>query len=413
MYCPYCGAAEQDGRFCAICGRALPPLTVGALSTPAKQGWLRQIQRIFLVGAAFLVTLCVLLVVIASVGNGLALGLATALSIAPTIGYGWLVLRLDRYEAEPAKALAASFLWGAVGAVAVAILFEVILQIPIRSVFLEYAVNAPVIEESAKGIALLAILVFYRHELDNVLDGVVYGALIGLGFAMTENILYLGSTYAESGGLALTQLFIARAILGGFGHAAYTAMTGAAIGWAREQHGQGVWRFLVPVSGWAAAVLLHAFWNGGSLALAVALGDDASPLVVVAVLAVAIIAPATAVIFVVARLVTRRELAVIRTELLPEVERGTLTRQEYDMLGRDDLRGQALRAANARGGRRLRRLQDRFMQVASNLAFRRYHLDRGERLKPGQEAQETIYRQELARLRAELAATPTVNAPPR
>jgi hypothetical protein len=271
---------------------------------------------------------------------------------------------------------------------------------------LEYAVNAPLIEESAKGVALLAILVFYRHELDNVLDGVVYGALIGLGFAMTENILYLGSAYAEYGGLALTQLFIARAVLGGFGHAAYTAMTGAAIGWAREQHGHGVLRFVVPVAGWAAAVALHAFWKGGSLALAAALGDNASPVVVVAVLALAIIAPATLVILVVARLVTRRELAVIRAELLPEMERGTLTPQEYEMLGRDDLRGQALRAANSRGGRRLRRVQDRFLQVAANLAFRRYHLDRGEQLKPGQEADETLYRQELAKLRAELA-TPT------
>jgi protease PrsW len=405
-YCPYCGAAEQAGRFCAICGRALPPLSVGALTTPARQGWLRLIQRIFLGGAATLFALCVLLIVVASVGNGAALGLATALSIAPTIGYGWLVLRLDRYEAEPAKALAASFLWGAIGAVGVAILLELVLQISVRSMVLEYAVNAPLIEESAKGIALLAILVFYRHELDNVLDGVVYGALIGLGFATTENILYLGSAYVEYGGFALTQLFIARAVLGGFGHAAYTAMTGAAIGWAREQHGKGVWRFIVPVGGWAAAVALHALWNGGSLALAAALGDGASPLLVVFILAVVIIVPATAVILVVARLVTRRELTVIRSELAPEVERGTLTPQEYEMLGRDDLRGQALRAANARGGRRLRRLQDRFLQVASNLAFRRYHLGRGEPLKPGQEGEETLYRQELARLRVELAAAP-------
>jgi protease PrsW len=405
-YCPYCGAAEQAGRFCAICGRALPPLSVGALTTPARQGWLRLIQRIFLGGAATLFALCVLLIVVASVGNGAALGLATALSIAPTIGYGWLVLRLDRYEAEPAKALAASFLWGAIGAVGVAILLELVLQISVRSMVLEYAVNAPLIEESAKGIALLAILVFYRHELDNVLDGVVYGALIGLGFATTENILYLGSAYVEYGGFALTQLFIARAVLGGFGHAAYTAMTGAAIGWAREQHGKGVWRFIVPVGGWAAAVALHALWNGGSLALAAALGDGASPLLVVFILSVVIIVPATAVILVVARLVTRRELTVIRSELAPEVERGTLTPQEYEMLGRDDLRGQALRAANARGGRRLRRLQDRFLQVASNLAFRRYHLGRGEPLKPGQEGEETLYRQELARLRVELAAAP-------
>ncbi|HEU5432911.1 MAG TPA: PrsW family intramembrane metalloprotease [Thermomicrobiales bacterium] len=385
-------------------------MSVGVLTTPARQGWLRLIQRVLLGGGAMLITLCVLLIVIASVGNGVALGLATALSIVPTIGYGWLVLRLDRYEAEPAKALAASFLWGAIGAVGVAILLELVLQVSVRSMVLEYAVNAPLIEESAKGVALLAILVFYRHELDNVLDGVVYGALIGLGFATTENILYLGSAYAEYGGLALTQLFIARAVLGGFGHAAYTAMTGAAIGWAREQHGKGAWRFIVPIGGWAAAVALHALWNGGTIALAAALGDGASPVVVVFVLALVIIVPATAIIFVVARLVTRRELAVIRTELAPEVERGTLTPQEYEMLGRDDLRGQALRAANARGGRRLRRLQDHFMQVASNLAFRQYHLGRGEALKPGQEAEETLYRQELARLRAEIAATPLATA---
>src|SRR5262249_21351202 len=135
-------------------------------------------------------------------------------------------------------------------------------------------IGAPLIEESFKGIAVVVVLLFARSELDDVLDGLVYGALVGVGFAMTENILYFGQAYQAGGFGSFGLLVIARAVLGGLGHPSYTAVTGAAIGWSRERYGRGFARIIVPILGWLVAVALHLAWNGGLILTTVWLGDD-------------------------------------------------------------------------------------------------------------------------------------------
>ena len=63
------------------------------------------------------------------------------------------------------------------------------------------AVVAPVTEEATKGAFLLLLLWWRRHELDGVLDGIVYAGMVGIGFAFTENILYLAAAYDGTDGL--------------------------------------------------------------------------------------------------------------------------------------------------------------------------------------------------------------------
>jgi protease PrsW len=123
-------------------------------------------------------------------------------------------------------------------------------------------IGAPLVEKSFKGIAVLAVLNFARDEIDSTLDGLIYGALVGVGFAMTENIHYFGQTYLEGGLGEFGTLVVSRAVLGGFGHPAYAAITGAAVGWSRGRYGRGIARVVVPILGWALAVL-HVTWNGG------------------------------------------------------------------------------------------------------------------------------------------------------
>src|SRR5690606_42114773 len=82
---------------------------------------------------------------------------------------------------------------------------------------------------------------------------------------MTENILYFGSFILEDGLAGLIIGFFIRAGVGGLAHAIFTACTGAGIGWARSQYGQGNWRFLAPLVGLALAMLLHAAWNGSEV----------------------------------------------------------------------------------------------------------------------------------------------------
>ena len=129
---------------------------------------------------------------------------------------------------------------------------------------------APLVEESVKGLAVLVVLWFTRRHIDGVLDGMLIGALVGLGFAMTENITYFGVAYSDGGAAAVGTLFIIRSVINGMGHAVWTSFTGAAVGWSRARHGRGVLRLIVPVIGWGAAVLGHSIWNlGASLVITV------------------------------------------------------------------------------------------------------------------------------------------------
>jgi hypothetical protein len=114
--------------------------------------------------------------------------------------------------------------------------------------------------------------------------------------------------------------------------------------------------------------------------------------------------PALMVLVLIAYLAAGRELRIMRQQLADEVTAGALTPAEYDQVTDPRRRHDALRAATRAGGRPLRQRQLRFCHVAAELAFRKYHLSRGELPKPGQRAPEDAYREELASLRAGLAS---------
>jgi RsiW-degrading membrane proteinase PrsW (M82 family) len=367
--------------------------------------------KILLGIVVFVAVACVVFLVAASVWDPVALPLSVGAAVVPALFYSWVVLSLDRYEKEPRRAILAAFGWGAVGAVLFSLIAEIIFdQILITSVgedgatFLSIAIGAPFIEEFFKGIALLALLWFFRQEFDNVLDGLVYGALIGLGFAMTENILYFGQAYFEHGARGLGELFIVRAVIDGFGHALYTGTTGAALGWSRSRYHRGTGRIVVPIVGFGLAVFQHFLWNTGLIVIAGIQGGDASIWSVILIEMPLFTLPSLIILYLIARTSSRRELEILRTELAPEVQYGVLTPEEYRTLTTEPLRRQALHTARIRGGRPLQKTLQHFFQVAAELAFRKYHLSRGEHPKPGQQAPEDAYRAELARLRQELAS---------
>ncbi|HEY8447556.1 MAG TPA: PrsW family glutamic-type intramembrane protease [Thermomicrobiales bacterium] len=407
--CPRCGAQVNARWFCPNCGARLPDQDS---ATAARRARRRRRWGLILAGIATAVMiLCVMFLVIASIPDPVALVLCVVAAVVPAAVYSWLVLRLDRYEAEPRRAILSAFGWGAVGAVLFSALAELVFAGvlsttvgPDAADFLTVAIGAPVIEEAFKGGALLIILWFFRREFDNVLDGLVYGALIGLGFAMTENIFYFGEAYREDGAAGLGELFVARAVVSGLGHAQYTGTTGAAIGWARSRYGRGVGQYVAPVAGYVLAVLQHFLWNTGAVVIAGLKGEDLSAISLVLLMAPFFILPAVIVLYLVARTASRRELQIMREMLHDEAARGVLTPAEYQVLTTDKLRKAALTEAERRGGKALERRLRRFFQVAADLAFRRYHLRRGELLKPGQQAPDDRYREELAALRAELAA---------
>jgi len=121
---------------------------------------------------------------------------------------------------------------------------------------------------------LWGVSVLWVREIDGALDGAIYGGVIGLGFTLTEDILYISSAGAQHGSEAFFQVFVLRTVMAGLGHASFTAMTGLGIGIAAESS-SGLTKVFAPIGGWCAAVGLHFLHNY----LVTFLYDDGSGLV--------------------------------------------------------------------------------------------------------------------------------------
>lgn len=201
----------------------------------------------------------------------LALILCFLAGLIPAAIYGWFVNWLDQHEKEPWWLLALVFLWGAVPAVILALIAQIILDIPTTWIFQEGltyeviggSVWAPLTEEITKGLGVLIVLLIARREVDNVLDGIIYGAMAGLGFAFVENLLYFGGTLAEAGWGAWIFVVLMRTIPFGLNHAFFSGWFGG--GLSLIYLSKRVWvKVLAPIGGFAAAVVFHGLHNLGA-----------------------------------------------------------------------------------------------------------------------------------------------------
>lgn len=213
-----------------------------------------------------------------------ALALAVVSGVPPLV----FALYLDRREPEPWWLLAILFLWGAVVATALAVLLQEfgtqrfvnrfndtaaivdtsqlgIQIVDINSLFswLETSLIAPFTEEAVKGIAVVLVFVLLPTEVNTLRDGVIAGALVGIGFAVTETTTYIISGYAVGGANSfLSQLIPRIAILGANGHIVFTALFGAGLGWARESNRYGWFRKgAIIVGTFLLALGAHSMFN--------------------------------------------------------------------------------------------------------------------------------------------------------
>ncbi|WP_346292238.1 PrsW family intramembrane metalloprotease [Sphaerothrix gracilis] len=192
----------------------------------------------------------------------------TALALAiPAYFYTWLVRSIDRFEKEPARYLISAFCWGAVPAIVLALRLQISLALPIETILgqdslqselIQSAIGAPVTEEFAKAIAVAVLYYTRRHEFDGWVDGMVYGAMAGFGFAYVENILYLAGTSSWEEWLSL---FVLRTIVFGGLHGFWTAIVGIGFGLARYMHNP-LGRVVTVTTGLLTAMALHLVHNG-------------------------------------------------------------------------------------------------------------------------------------------------------
>lgn len=347
---------------------------------------------------ALLLGLIVLLLIGVETGLvALLIGMVTATLPVPV--YLVLVLWIDRYEAEPPWMLATAFFWGALVAVFFAYLINtasgVAVQLMTNSARAGHTfgavISAPIVEETAKALILFIFFFAKKDEFDGVIDGIVYAAMVGLGFAMTENIQYYGKAVMMGGGGTLTFVFILRGFLAPFSHPMFTSLTGIGLGLARQSRNVAI-KWIAPPFGLLAAMSMHSIWNGSG----VLFGGGAFILTYILIMI-----PAFFIMLVVIALALRREGQIVREYLVIDFQGGLLTQQEYNRLcsvfGRMGLSFDAL----SRGGFSHWRAARQLNQTASELAFHRSRVARGIRAADAAQ-REAAYRMALQDLLARL-----------
>jgi len=224
--------------------------------------------------------------------------------------------------------------------------------------------SAPFIEELAKGAALLLLFLWKRDEFDNVTDGILYAAMVGLGFAMTENIQYYGTAVSAGEQGQAVAVFFLRGILGPFSHPLFTSMTGIGFGMARESDRKAV-KFLAPLLGLAGAVFLHGLWN---LATNFGLMFFAAYFFVMV--------PAFFAVIVIAIFSLRREATIIRKHLETVVADHVLSRDDVIIVTSVRSRIAASTRALFQGGFGMWIARRRFHALATKLAFHSWRTSR-------------------------------------
>lgn len=287
----------------------------------------------------------------------------------PTLFFIALIYWADRYEKEPWWLLTAAFLWGAVPGVVLALIFNNLLSAPIyffasaeRADALIATLVAPPVEETVKGLALVGILFYWRHEIDSPLDGIIYGAMVGMGFALVENVAYFVNVFAAEGAESWGLTIVVRALVFGLNHALFTSLTGLGLALGRFAVRPAL-RITAPIAGWLAAVTLHFLHNatvasGNLLCYLALLFDWGGVLLIVGIMIWALV----------------QERRWIEKYLIEEVALGTLTPAQY----------RRTQSRQQRARHRLKMLLNgdipaylrarRFYHRCSELAYKKHHL---------------------------------------
>ncbi|GAA0405532.1 hypothetical protein GCM10009530_67150 [Microbispora corallina] len=339
------------------------------------RGVLKERPSVGLIAGLVVAGICALVSFSFDILNGdpvqffIALGLAVA--PVPLLLAG--VLALDRMEPEPRGNLVFAFAWGA----GIAVLLAGILN-SLNLVYVAHTLGdaanarnlvatfgAPPVEETLKGLVLLGLLWFRRQELDGPTDGIIYASMVGLGFAMSENVSYYLAALEQNGAQGLAATLVLRAVLSPFAHPLFTSLIGISVAYAAQRRGAtGVF---VIVVGWIGAMALHGIWNGfasfgglGGLALAYLL------LMILLVVELLVIFRDR-----------KRIVGLIHFYLPPYERNGLVNQADIFMLSSLRRRRQARAWAKAHGGRAGARAMSDYQLAATELGLLHARAARG------------------------------------
>jgi protease PrsW len=354
-----------------------------------------------------------------------ALAMSSLLAAFPIL----ILWYLDRRERESPWLFAAAFLWGGLIATTLALPANtaIILAVgqwlehnatlkamlgPDAALMVGAPLAAPLVEEATKGLGVVLLFWLMRAEFDNVRDGFIYGALVGAGFNWFESALYVQQNFLQYGAASYGfQIGSRYAWLGLAGHAMFSGIFGASLGFARATHRRVV-RYLAPFAGYLLAVLAHMWNNALPLLFALAASragqapptESAAPPVVGLTDALVSASISNLVIFLpfvlllawIIRRSGRAEREVIIEELADEVGQ-SVTPEEYTALRSD----RVFRTRRIDG--RNRQVSAAIVNAQNELAFRKRRLrDRG--FDPATDPVVAQWRAQIGQLRPRLRA---------
>ncbi|WP_246956290.1 PrsW family intramembrane metalloprotease [Brachybacterium sp. Marseille-Q7125] len=295
---------------------------------------------------------------------------AAFLALMSLIVISLVMLLADRWDPQPIPLLIIAIFWGAavsafgsywINTFNSLIVYAITGSEPITN-FFGPVISAPLVEESTKGLGLLLLLILARRYFNGPLDGLIYGALIGGGFAFTENIIYYTRGFEGAGVGGLVFLVMLRGVGNIFGHAIYTSATGIIMGYVARKWGT-IPTFIAFIPALIPGMLMHAAWNlsatilpGGLVSLLLMYGTKA----VIALVWLIVIG-----------LLVWDESRLTRVRLGDYANQGWLTHEEVNMLATWSGRREGRRWAAQIGAKPIMK---RFIRESADLASIRQRL---------------------------------------
>lgn len=183
-----------------------------------------------------------------------AWALLIAVTIVPGLLWVWYFYRKDIFEPEPKLLVLKVFGYGMLGVFAAALIESGIRDGldaarntgDLIGLFFYAFIGIGLVEEGVK-MAILWISAYRSRDFNEIMDGIIYGITVGLGFAALENLFY-----ARTWGIWVA---LSRAILTCLAHALFSGIAGFHMALGKFSPGRRMAHF-------ARALFVTAFWHG-------------------------------------------------------------------------------------------------------------------------------------------------------
>jgi RsiW-degrading membrane proteinase PrsW (M82 family) len=204
-----------------------------------------------------------------------SLTLSWTLVLIYAVPVALIVYRLDLFEREPKIMLAAALLWGGVVAASLAgyaneAWLSIMGKVASPDVTAQWgaAVVGPGVEETLKLMGVIVLFLIVPTEFDGPLDGFVYGAMVGLGFTVVEDVSYFIHAAAAVAAVGdqttpVIDTFLVRVVGGGlYSHVLFTGITGLGFAFFVTRPRVALSKRLLGFGTCVVAgVAAHATWN--------------------------------------------------------------------------------------------------------------------------------------------------------